>query len=107
MTAQTAATVVAGQQFSVGSPFRYLFIAVAVIIVGRFWLSRQAPFRAAAQRSGWRLAIAVLSSLSMLVFGIAIAKGQLVIGMAALIVGAPLTCFLVIGFIRDGSQPSE
>jgi hypothetical protein len=80
---------------------------VAVIIVGQFWLSRRAPFRVAAGRGGWRLAIAVLSSLSMLVFGIGIATGQLVIGIAALVVGAPLTWFLFIAFIRDGSQPSE
>jgi hypothetical protein len=107
LTGQTAATVVAGQQFSIGSPFRYLFIVVAVIVIGQFWLSRPAPFRAAAQRGGWRLVIAVLSSLSMLVFGIGIAMGQLVIGIAALIVGAPLTWFLFVSFMRDRSQASD
>ena len=84
-----------------------MFIAVAVIIVGWFWLSRAAPFRAAAQRGGWRLAVAVVSSLSMMVFGVGVAMGQLEIGIAAVIVGAPLTWFLFIGYISDGSRPSE
>jgi len=91
----------------VDSPFRYVFIAVTVIILGRFWLLRPAPFRVAAHHGGWQLAIAVLSSLSMLVFGIGMAIGQLVIGIAALIAGAPLTWFLFIRIIRDGSQPPE
>jgi hypothetical protein len=107
LTAQTAAAVVESQQFSVDSPFRYVLIAVAVIIVGRFWLLRPAPFRAAAHRGGWRLAVAVLSSLSMLFFGIGIAMGQLVIGIAALRVGAPLTWFLFFRVSRDGSQLPE
>jgi hypothetical protein len=80
---------------------------VTVIIIGRFWLSRMAPFRAAAARGGWRLALAVLSSLGMLVFGIAVAMGQLAIGIAALVVGAPLTWFLFIDYIRGRSEPSE
>lgn len=105
MTAQTAATVVASQQFSVASPFRYAFIAVSVIIVGWYWLSP--PFRAAARRGGWRLAIALLSSLSMLVFGIGIAMGQLVIVIVATTVGAPASWFLLIRFIRGKPQPSE
>ena len=103
LTAQTAATVVAGQHYSVDSPFRYALIAVAVFIVGWFWLSRQGPFRAAAQRGGWRLAIAMLSSLSMLVFGIGIAMGQLEIGIAAVIVGAPPTWFLLLTRLRSQS----
>jgi hypothetical protein len=82
------------------SPFRYAFIAVAVFIVGWFWLSRRGPFRVAAQRGGWRLAVAVLSSLSMLVFGIGIAIGQLVIAIAAAIIGAPLTWLLLLIGLR-------
>jgi hypothetical protein len=108
LTTQTAATVVAGQQFvGLASPFRYVFIAWMVMIVGWHWRWRRGPFRAAAQRGGWRLAIAVLSSLCMLVFGIGIAMGQLVIGIAALIVGGPPTWFLFIRFFRDGPQPPE
>jgi len=91
----------------VDSPFRYVSIVVAVIIVGRFWLARPAPFRAAAQCGGWQLALAVLSSLSMLVFGIGIAMGQLAIGIAALIVGAPPTWFLFIRFTRNRPQLPE
>jgi hypothetical protein len=63
------------------------------------------PFRAVAQRGGWRLAVAVLSSLCMLVFGISIALGQLVIGIAALIVGGLSQWFLFIRFVRDRAQP--
>jgi hypothetical protein len=91
----------------VDSPFRYVFIAVGVVIVGRFWLVRPAPFLVAVQRSGWWLAIAVLSSLSMLVFVIGIGMGQLAIGMAALVVGAPPTWFLFIRFIRDRPRPPK
>lgn len=103
MATQTAATVIASQQFvGLPSPFRYIFIVWVVLIVGSYWWWRRGPFRAAAQRGGWRLAIAVLSSLCMLLFGISIAIGQLVIGIAAVIVGAPLTWFLFIRFYRDG-----
>jgi hypothetical protein len=91
----------------VDSPFRYVFIAIAVIVVGRFWLWGPAPFRAAAQRGGWRLALAVLSSLSMLVFGIGIAIGQFAIAIAAMIVGAPPTWFLFIRLMRDRPQPPD
>src|SRR5260370_27908995 len=56
-------------------PFRYLFIAFAVAAVGWSWLSRRGLFRPAARRGGWRLAVAVLSSLGGLVFGIGIAMG--------------------------------
>lgn len=94
---QTAAAASAGQRFGLASPFRYLFIAVTVTIVGWYWLSRQGPFRSAAQRGGWRLAIAMLSSLGMLAFGIGIAMGQLAIGITALIVGGLPGMLLVVG----------
>jgi hypothetical protein len=103
LTAQTAAAVVVSQQFvGLHGPFRYFFIAWAVLIVGLQWWLPRGPFRAAAQRGGWRLAIAVLSSLCMLIFAVGIAVGQLVIGLAALVVAAPPTWFLWIRFARDG-----
>ncbi len=89
------------------SPFRYVFIAIAVLIVGQFWLVRPAPFRVAAQRGARWLALALLASLSMLVFGIGLATGQLVIAIAALIVGAPVTWFLFIRVLRDRTPPPE
>jgi hypothetical protein len=49
----------------------------------------------------------VLASLSMLVFGIGLAIGQLVIGIAALVVGAPVTWFLFIRVLRDRTPPPE
>jgi hypothetical protein len=65
------------------------------------------PFRAAARRGGWRLAIAVFSSLCMLAFVIGVAVGQLAIGIAALIIGAPPTWFLYIRLFRDGQSPER
>jgi hypothetical protein len=105
---QTAAAVVAIQRFvGLTGPFRYIFIAWMVLVVGCQWWLPRGPFRAAAQRGGWRLAIAVLSSLSMLAFGIAIAVGHLAIAIAALITCAPPTWFLYIRFFRDGPQPER
>jgi drug/metabolite transporter (DMT)-like permease len=106
MTPQMTALASAAQR-SIGltSPFRYVFIAVTVGIVGWYWLGRQGPFRPAAQRGGWRLAVAVLSSLCMLVFGIGIAIGQLVIGIVALIVGGlPAMVLILNGKARTLKQ---
>jgi hypothetical protein len=104
LTEQVAAMALTSQRFTVGTPLRYSIIVVAVALVGQFWLLRPAPFRVAAQRAGWRLALAVLSSITMLAFGVGIALGQLEIAILALIVGAPPTCFLLIRLIRDGSR---
>jgi hypothetical protein len=86
----------AGQFVGLTGAFRYLFIAVIAVSVGWWWLGRQGPFRSAAKRGGWRLALAVLSSLGMLGFGIGVAIGQLVIGIVALIVGGLLAGFLYV-----------
>ena len=101
------AAAVASQQLSLPLPFRYLFIVIALTTVARLWLLRPGPFRAALQRGGWLLAIAVLSSLGILAFGVAIAMGQMVIAIATAAVCAPPTWFLFIRFIRDRSQPAE
>lgn len=53
--------------------FRYAFIAVTVAFVVWLWRSRQGAFRAATQRGGWRIAIAVASSIGILALGIGIA----------------------------------
>jgi hypothetical protein len=105
VTSETTALLSAGQRFGLPSPFRYVFIAVTVAIVGWYWLSSQGPFRSAAQRGGWRIAIAVLSSLGMLVFGIGIATGQWVIGLAALMVGGLPAMVLVVG--REPNPPKQ
>jgi hypothetical protein len=96
---------VASQQEGLHAPFLYVFVAATVIVVGQFWLGRRAPFRSAAQRGGWRLAAAVLSSLSILVFGVGIAVGQLVIAFVALIAGAPFMWLLIMYSGR--SQPQR
>jgi hypothetical protein len=105
VTSQTTALLSAGQRFGLASPFRYVFIAVTAAIVGWYWPSRQGPFRSAAQRGGWRIAIAVLSSLGMLVFGVGIATGQWVIGLAALMVGGLPAMVLVAD--RKPSPPKQ
>ncbi len=69
------------------SPFRYLFIAFAVASVAWSWLSPHGMFRPEARRRGWRLAVALLSSLGALIFGVGIAMGQSTIAFTALIVG--------------------
>jgi hypothetical protein len=88
--------VAASQHEGLHPPFLYVFIAFTVIFVARFWLGRRAPFRAAARRGGWRLAAAVLSSLSLLVCGVGVALGQLVIAFVALIAGAPFIWLLIM-----------
>jgi len=64
-------------------PVRYVVIALAAAAVGWSWLSRRGLFRPAILRGGWRLAVAVLSSLGGLIFGVGIATGQLAIAIAA------------------------
>jgi hypothetical protein len=88
VTPQITALAGAAQRFvGPSTPFRYLFVAFTVGIVGWYWLARQGPFRAAAQRGGWRLPTAVWSSLGMLLFGVGIALGHLLLGIVALLAG--------------------
>ena len=89
------------------SPFRYLFIAFAVIAVGQSWLSRRGIYRPAARRGGWRLAIAVLSSLGALIFGVSIALGQLTIGFAALLIGGLPSILLLMDDKPTGPGPGD
>jgi hypothetical protein len=83
-------------------PVRYVFIALAAVAVGWSWLSRRGLFRPAARRGGWRLAIAVLSSLDALIFGIGIAMGQLTIAIVAWAIGGLTSLILVLD-----DKPSE
>jgi hypothetical protein len=97
VTPQITALVSAAQLFAdVSSPFRYLFIPFTVAIVGWYWLARQGPFRAAAQRGGWRLPTAVWASLGMLLFGVGIAFGHLLLGIVALLAGGVPGMVLVL-----------
>jgi hypothetical protein len=100
---QKMTLISAGQRF-VGAPvpFRYVFIAVIVVIVGWHWRSRRGAFHAATQRGGWRLAIAVVSSIGMVAFGVGMALGQLMIGVAGFIVGGlPAAALLLEGRLRS------
>lgn len=96
----------AGQRFvGLTAPFSFVFITVTVMTVGWYWLSSRGPFRLAARRGDWRLVIAVLSSLGMLAFGVGIAMGQVVLGIAALIAGGlPGMALLIDGWPRSPEQ---
>ena len=86
-------------------PFRYLWLAFAVVIFGQSWLSRNGLYRPAARRGGWHLAAAVVSSLGGLVFGLGIAIGQLAIAIAGLAVAGLLCLFLVMDDKPTASGP--
>jgi hypothetical protein len=96
-----AALASAAARYDLAGPFRYVFIAFTMMIVGWYWLSRDSPFRIAAQSGGWRFAIAVVASAGMLTFGISVALGQLAIGITALIVTGLPAMFLVAEWFRS------
>jgi hypothetical protein len=78
-------------------PFGYLFIAFAVVIVGWHWRSPRGLFRPAGRSGGWRLALAVVASAGMLIFGVGVAVGQLTIAFAALAVVMVPSVILMMG----------
>lgn len=88
-------------------PFRYLFIAFAAAAVGWPWLSRRGLFRPAARRGGWRLAVALLSSLGGLIFGVGIAMGQMTIAIAAWVIGGLPALILVMEHKQGGPGPEQ
>jgi hypothetical protein len=85
--------------------FGYLFIAFAVVIVGWHWRSSRGLFHSAGRRGGWRLAIAVVASVGMLVFGVGVAVGQLTIAIVAVAVIALPCLVLVMGDKPAGPGP--
>lgn len=89
----------------VPGPFRYMFIAVTVAAVGWSWLSRRGLFRPAARQGGWRLAVALLSSLAALTFGIGIAMGQMTFAIAAWAIGGLSSVILVMEDRQSGPGP--
>jgi hypothetical protein len=94
--------------FGPGAPlggFGYLFIVFAVVIVGWHWRSPRGAFHSAGRRGGWRLAIAVVASVGMLIFGVGIAVGQLTIAIAALAIGGLTSLLLMLGDKPAGPEP--
>lgn len=87
------------------SPFRYLFIVFAVASVAWSWLSPHGMFRPKARHSGWRLAVALLTSLGVLIFGVGIATGQSTIAFIALIVGGVPSVLLLMNGKPTRSGP--
>ena len=88
-------------------PFRVAFIAFAVVGVGWTWLSRDGFFRPAARRGGWRLAVAVVSSLGSLTFGIGFAIGQITIALVALIFAGLPSLILMMEDRPSGPGPGN
>ena len=89
------------------SPFRYLFIGFAVAAVGWSWLSRRGLFRPAASRGGWRLAVALLSSLGAQIFGIGFAMGLATIAIAGWVIGGLASLILVMEDKPAGPGPGN
>jgi hypothetical protein len=87
------------------SGFGYLFIAFSVVIVGWHWRSPRGLFRPAGRRGGWRLALAVVASVGMLIFGVGIAVGQLTIAFAALAAVMVPSVLLMMGDKPAGPGP--
>jgi hypothetical protein len=87
--------------------FGYLFIAFAVVIVGWHWSSPRGAFRSAGRRGGWRLAIAVVASAGMLIFGVGIAVGQLTIAIAAVAIVGLTSLLLLLGDKPAGRGPGR
>jgi hypothetical protein len=87
------------------SGFGYLFIGFAVVAVGWHWRSPRGLFRPAGRRGGWRLALAVVASVGMLIFGVGIAVGQLTIAIAAVAIVGLACVLLMMGDKPAGSGP--
>jgi hypothetical protein len=85
--------------------FGYLFIAFAAVIVGVHWRSPRGAFHSAGRRGGWRLPIAVVASVGLLIFGVGIAVGQLTIAIAALAIGGLISLLLMLGDKPTGPGP--
>jgi hypothetical protein len=92
---------------ALADPVRYVFIALAAAAVGWSWLSRRGLFRPATRRGGWRLAVAVLSSLGGLIFGVGIATGQLAIAIAAWAIGGLTSLILMLDDKPPGPGPAN
>lgn len=88
-------------------PSGYLFIAGAIAAVAWSWLSPRGWLRPAARRGGWRLAVALLSSLGALICGISIAIGQMTIGIVALFAGGLPALALLAEDKPTGTGPDD
>jgi hypothetical protein len=89
------------------SPLRYVFIAFASAAVGWSWLSPRGLFRPAPGRGGWRLAIALLSSLGGLIGAVSMAMGQLTVGIVAWALGGLAALVLLLDNTPPGRMTEE
>lgn len=78
------------------SPFRYLLIGFVAAAAVWSWRSRRGLFHLAAWHHGWRLAVALLSSLGLLLAGIGFAVGYLRIAVAGMVLGVLAYLMLVM-----------
>jgi hypothetical protein len=94
---------VAGPEpFGLPSPFRYLLIGFIAAGAVWSWRSRRGLFHAAAWHHGWRLAVALLSSLGLLAAGIGFAVGYMTLAIAGMVFGALAYLILVMEGKPDG-----
>ena len=87
--------------------FGYLFIVFAVVIVGLQWRSPRGVFHSAGRRGGWRLAISVVASVGMLIFGVGTAVGRLTVAIAAIAIVGLTSLLLLLGDKRPGPGPGN
>jgi hypothetical protein len=78
------------------SPYCYLLIGFAAVGVAWSWRSRSGLFWHSDWHHGWRLGVALLSSVGLLVFGTGLALGQLTLAVAGMAVGAAAFLILVM-----------
>jgi hypothetical protein len=89
------------------SPFRYLLIGIVAAAAVWSWRSRRGLFHLAAWHHGWRLAVALLSSLGLLVAGIGFAVGYMTIAVAGMVLGGLAYLILVMEDKPAGPRPGK
>lgn len=89
------------------SPFRYLLIGFVAAAAVWSWRSRRGLFHAAAWHHGWRLAVALMSSLGLLVAGVGFAVGYMTIAVAGMVLGGLAYLILLTEGKPAGSGPGN
>jgi hypothetical protein len=86
-------------------PYRFLLIGLGIAALLRSWRSRRGLFRHPAWHRGWRLAVALLASLGLLVFVIGSAAGQLTIAVVGMVIAGSAYLILAMNDKPPGPGP--
>jgi hypothetical protein len=86
-------------------PYRFLLIGLVMAALLRSWRSRCGLFRHPAWHRGWRLAVALLSSLGLLVFGIGFAVGQMTAAVVGMVIAGSAYLILAMNDKPPGPGP--